>query len=284
MSAPKAGPEPVDHNDIKGLFRKRLLVYVPAHNCADAVGGVIKAIPPEVAAAADILVVDNFSYDGTGEAAAAACSAAGLKDAVLLRTSSDLGYAGSQKLAYRLALASPSVEWVLMLHGDGQYPPELTRAFLPYMDSDFGVCYGYRSKRLFREEETPWSTWAIIKGLSLLESLVTGVFRREWHTGFVMYRTSFLRRLDLGRLTHTPHIDGNLLYLSGALGVKTAAVPIYKRYRELTPFEGAARRRYVLDVLRLMFRFRMEKEAAQGPDSGRADTEKLIGSVKRPAA
>ncbi|HBE87679.1 MAG TPA: hypothetical protein DDW67_00855, partial [Elusimicrobia bacterium] len=64
----------MDHNDIKGLFRKRLLVYVPAHNCADAVGGVIKAIPPEVAAAADILVVDNFSYDGTGEAAAAACS------------------------------------------------------------------------------------------------------------------------------------------------------------------------------------------------------------------
>ena len=49
---------------------------------------------------------------------------------------------------------------------------------------------------------------------------------------------------------------GDLLFVSGVLGVPVKGVPIYKRYKELTPFEGAARRKYVFDVMRLMFEFR----------------------------
>ena len=241
-------------------FIKKLLIYIPAHNCADTIVGVIRGIPPEVSSIADIIVVDNSSSDGTQarleEAREANLLPLGL---TVMRTSSNLGYAGSQKLAYKLAVSSPSVEWVIMLHGDGQYPSGLTALFLPFLESPVSVCYGYRSKLKFREEETPWLTWLTIKVLSLLESCVTGVFRKEWHTGFVMYRTSFLRKVALDKLTQTPHIDGNLLFVSGAMGLKTAAVPIYKRYKELTPFEGAARREYVLDVLRLMFEFRRNK-------------------------
>jgi hypothetical protein len=149
------------------------------------------------------------------------------------------------------------VQWVIMLHGDGQYAPELLEKYEPYFDSDFDVVYGYRSKAAYgKREETPLMVWLLIKMLSFVESVVTGFWRREWHTGFVMYSTKFLRIVNMAALTETPHIDGHLLYASGLLGGKVAAVPIYKLYKELTAFEGEARRKYVFSVLRLMFQFK----------------------------
>jgi hypothetical protein len=98
-------------------------------------------------------------------------------------------------------------------------------------------------------------TWMAIRTLSALESVITGVARREWHSGLVMHSTRFLRKLDLAALTGTPHIDGHLLFAADVAGESALGVPIYKLYKELSAFEGAARRRYVFDVLKLMFSF-----------------------------
>lgn len=147
-----------------------------------------------------------------------------------------------------------------MLHGDGQYPPGLLERYIPFFDSKNGIIYAYRSRKHFPDkEETPFLSGLTIKTLGILESIVTGYSRLEWHTGFLMHSTRFLKRVNLDALTSTPHIDGHLLFAAGVLGEEVKAIPIYKRYKLLQAFEGAARRRYVFDVLRLMFLFRKEK-------------------------
>lgn len=237
------------------VFHQPFLVYIPCYNCARTIAAVIDAIPEEFADKAEILIIDNQSTDGTGEVIR------GMPECrfrcTVVRTSRNLGYAGSQKLAYHLALQSPIVRHVIMLHGDGQYPPELLRAFLPLAQQGCDIGYGYRSKlRYGAVEETPLLTFAVIRILSILESIVTLTFRKEWHTGFIMYSTRFLGNVPLQVLTTTPHIDGHLLYAGGQLDAKVQGIPIFKRYRDLQAFEGEARSRYVIDVLKLMFAFR----------------------------
>lgn len=244
-----------------GLFTQRILIYIPTYNCSDTIVGVLSEIPPSLVAISDIIVLDNNSTDQI-DVKIAEFFPKGLhsRPIIFVRSKSNLGYAGSQKLAYRLALESESIKWVIMLHGDGQYPPELLDRYVPYFDTNNGLVYGYRSKRHFPDqEETPFLSALAIKMLSVIESIVTGYNRSEWHTGFMMHSTRFLRRVDLDALTSTPHIDGHLLFAAGVLEENVASFPIYKRYKALQAFEGKARRRYVFDVLRLMFLFRKEK-------------------------
>jgi len=52
------------------------------------------------------------------------------------------------------------------------------------------------------------------------------------------------------------HIDGEFLICAGILGEKTHALPIYKKYTGYDLFRIKERMHYVLDVLRIMMRFR----------------------------
>lgn len=240
------------------LFEKPLLVYVPCYNCEAHVAGTIAGIPAAFHERIECLVVDNRSEDRTAEIVRELIERRRHPFRItLISPATNLGYAGSQKLAYSLALRSSAVERVIMLHGDGQYPPEGLAQLLPYAAGEEAIVNGYRDRKAFPDrEETPLLTYATIKAMSWLENAVTGLHQKEWHTGFVMYRTAFLRRLPFPELSPTPHIDGEFLMCAGALQERTAAVPIYKRYKQHEAFGGIARIRHVLDSLRLMLRYR----------------------------
>ena len=248
-------------NNQEITFSRGLLIYIPAYNCAEYIVAVVDEIPDDVLRLAEILIVDNCSTDDTVERIQQARDENRWSVPVhLIQPATNLGYSGSQKLAYSIALNSPSVRRVVMLHGDGQYPPELLSAFVPYIDSEYGVVYGYRDKSVYPDkEETPSGTYRVIKLLSALESFVTGHSRKEWHTGFVMYSQEFLSRVDLYGLTDTYHIDGHLQFVAGELGERVKPVPIWKRYKGYAPLTGLKRLNYIYHVLRLLVVFRMQK-------------------------
>lgn len=237
-------------------FTKTNVIYIPVYNCTATIVDVVKSIPSSLREQAQVVIVDNCSPDGTFDYIQQKMKDGVLpSDLIVLQTPENCGYAGSQKFMYSQLTKWPWVERVAMLHGDGQYPgSELTKFFDPSL-AQFDVIYGYRTKGL-PGEETPWSTYFIIKLLSLMESLVTGVFRREWHSGMVAYSARFLKRVDFDQVTKTPHIDGNLLFVSSHKEFKVTSVPIVKKYRELTAFEGHERRKYVMNVFKHMWEFR----------------------------
>ena len=240
-------------------LNKKLLIYIPAYNCADYIVGVIDEIPEKFWEIADILIIDNCSTDETVKLIQDARYANRWSEGVhLVQPDTNLGYSGSQKLAYQIALDSPNIHHVIMLHGDGQYPPDLLNLFLPYIGSEYGVVYGFRDKSSYPEkEETPPFTYWVIKLLSSIESLVTGHKRKEWHNGFVMYSRGFLSKVNLRALTHTYHIDGHIQFVAGELSERVLAVPIWKRYKKYQQLRGLNRLTYIFHVLSLMIRFRV---------------------------
>lgn len=244
-------------------FKSDVVIYIPAYNCETTIVETIRSIPPDLVDNVTILIVDNNSSDKTVECVINARNNGLLPHSLkLIRISKNIGYAGSQKLAYSLIRRSAAVRWVIMLHGDGQYPSELLSKFVSFTDSKFGLIYGYRSKLSYRRlDETPLPTWAAIKLLGALESVVTGIARKEWHTGFNMYSVEFLRKLPLNEMTDTYHIDGQISFLAGALDELVFSIPIYKRYKGFDSFSGIGRAKYVFDVLRLMFEFRINRNA-----------------------
>ena len=248
-------------NDTKQpiTLNRKLLIYIPAFNCADYIVGLVDEIPEFFWRIADILVIDNCSTDGTVERLQRARAEKRWPASIhLIQSKSNLGYSGSQKLAYQIALDSPNNQNVIMLHGDGQYPPELLNNFLPFIESEYGVVYGFRDKTSYPEkEETPIPTYRVIKLLSSVESFVTGHKRKEWHSGFVMYSREFLSKVNLSALTNTYHIDGHIQFVSGELNEKVRAIPIWKRYKNFRELNGLVRITYIFHVLRLMVKFRV---------------------------
>jgi glycosyltransferase involved in cell wall biosynthesis len=248
-------------NNQSGLslnFQKPVLVYLPCYNCAETVLTTLSAIPTEMHADIECLVIDNQSPDGTAQIVSRAIQENRFPFKIaVIQPQDNIGYAGSQKLAYSLAVKSERVKNVIMLHGDGQYPAELVAGFRDYLGQGLAIVNGCRSKRVFfRKEETPWLTYLIIKCLSGLESALLGIRQKEWHSGFVMYSTDFLRKIPLAQLSATMHIDGEFLMCAAVLGEPTRSLPIYKKYKELDALGGWKRIEHILNVFKLIRKYK----------------------------
>jgi glycosyltransferase involved in cell wall biosynthesis len=233
------------------------LIYLPAYNCAKTIVPTIREIPESIAKAARILVLDNSSGDETSRLAAEHLKGTEWRGrATVLRTTRNLGYAGSQKLAFRIAQSDAAIPFLVMLHADGQYPPRFLPDFFEKLQGGADVAYGCRSKEKFGDlEETPFKVKLAITVLNTMESILTGCPKiKEWHSGYVGYSTSLLKILNLSAITNTRHIDGNMLFAATKLGARIESVPIFKRYKDFEGFHGPAAYGYILHCLGLMLK------------------------------
>ena len=239
-------------------FQKPVLIYMPCYNCAKKVVQTIREIPAELHDMIECFVVDNCSSDKTSAIVLEEIKAKRHPFRInLIQPKENIGFAGSQKLALYIASLSANVKHVIVLHGDGQYPPIMLKQFIPYLEKDFAIVNGHRSKRVYPDkEETPFITYSMIKFLSFCESVLLGLPEKEWHSGLVMYKTEFLRKIPFQFLSPWIHIDGEFLMCAGVLKEKTFSVPIYKRYKGFDAFAGLGRLKYITHVLRLIWRFK----------------------------
>lgn len=239
-------------------FKKPILIYIPCHNCEKGIAEVLSGIPAAISDKIECLVVDNKSEDRTAEIALSEIKSGKYPFNIrLIRPRVNIGYAGSQKLAYSIALESPAVRHVVMMHGDGQYPPSLLDKFVAKANGEYGLVGAYRDKRVYRErEETPGITYLIIRTLSNLENLFMGLRFKEWQNGYVMYSRGFLSKVPLSSLSDDLQIDGELLICADILKEKTLTLPVFKKYKSYEAFSGAPRLKYIMNILRTLWKYR----------------------------
>lgn len=208
-----------------------IAIYIPAYNTENQVASVLRRIPAEfLARTAEIVMVDNASTDRTAEAAAEAARELGLTNFTLIRNPVNVGYGGSQKVAYRHCIARGH-EVVVMLHADGQYAPELLdRVVGPVERNEADLCFGSRLAGDALAGNMPLHRFLGNKFLTGIANLVLGWRLTEFHSGYRAYRCDALARLPLERNAGYYHFDVEILIQCRVFGLRVAEVPIPTHY------------------------------------------------------
>jgi glycosyltransferase involved in cell wall biosynthesis len=99
---------------------RKLLVAVPAYNCRDQIGRVIRQFTPSFAPLySEVVVIDNQSRDDTAAVAADAIHQNPTMPMLVMRNRENYGLGGTHKVAFERCIEM-GYDGVVILHGDDQ--------------------------------------------------------------------------------------------------------------------------------------------------------------------
>src|ERR1044071_2791694 len=128
----------------------RIGILIVTYNAVSTLTKVLKRITPNVwANVEEIAVFDDASADDTYEIALGIKALRNLPKLTVLKHEKNLGYGGNQKAGYRYFLEK-GFDIVVLLHGDGQYAPEiLAHLYQPIVAGEAHAVFGSRMMKEF---------------------------------------------------------------------------------------------------------------------------------------
>src|SRR3954469_9164168 len=167
--------------------RGRVLVFIVAYEAERHVASVFERIPKELYNndRVHFLLIDDASSDAGVSVATEWVKEHKIENVTLLRNPVNQGYGGNQKLGYRIGIDA-GFDFIILLHGDGQYAPELLPQFIQtWKDSDADVILGTRmhSVKSARAGGIPWYKVFANRFLTTFQNKVCGKDLSEYHTG-----------------------------------------------------------------------------------------------------
>ena len=208
------------------------LILIVAYNAEAHLESVFRRIPYDrLPPNCEILVSDDASPDSTYEVGRKAALSCPIPTRVL-KNPKNLGYGGNQKLGYQIAIEE-NYQAVVMLHGDGQYAPELLPEMLaPILEDNADVVLG---SRMLRKKDAlaggmPLYKWIGNQVLTKLENRIVGANLSEFHTGYRAYRINALQRIPFHHNTNNFHFDTDILIQMLRVGAVFREIPIPTHY------------------------------------------------------
>lgn len=233
-------------------------VLVVAYNAERTLGGVLDRIPPEMRARlAEVLVQDDHSADDTHGVATGYAATSEALPITVIRHDRNLGYGGNQKAGYRYAI-DHGWDVVVLLHGDGQYAPEVMHDVLaPIVDGDADAVFGSRmlERGQARAGGMPMYKFVGNRVLTRFQNATSGMRLSEWHSGYRAYRTSALADLPLQHNSDGFDFDTEIILQLHSAGKRIAEVPIPTYYGDEICYVNGVR--YARDVVRHSVRHRL---------------------------
>ena len=240
----------------------KTLIFIVAYNAVETISSVLDRLPKQVInnAIFHILVIDDCSLDATASTAAAHVRTHKYGNVSILRNNRNMGYGGNQKLGYRYAI-DHGYDLVVLLHGDGQYAPELVLEFVTrWNQSKPGVILGSRmiNKAAARAGGMPMYKWIGNQILTRFQNRVVGSLLSEFHTGFRAYDVKqFISRVPFELNTDEFHFDTEILLQAFALGVNLVEFAIPTHYGdEISRVNGM---KYAWDVCVACLTYRFQR-------------------------
>jgi len=208
------------------------LIFIVSYNAEAHLQSVFKRIPyARLPAGCEVIVIDDASPDNTfavGKQAALSCPI----PVRILKNPKNLGYGGNQKLGYQLAIEEGFTA-VVLLHGDGQYAPELLPEILsPILNENADVVLG---SRMLRKKDAlaggmPLYKWFGNQVLTAIENRMLGAHLSEFHTGYRAYRIEALKKIPFHFNTNNFHFDTDILIQCLRVGAEIREIPIPTHY------------------------------------------------------
>jgi glycosyltransferase involved in cell wall biosynthesis len=242
--------------------RPRVLVFIVAYNAERTIASVVRRIPASLARAYDleILVIDDASGDRTFLEGHNISKAADVPFPIrVLFNPVNQGYGGNQKLGYHYAIEN-GFDYVALLHGDGQYAPELLPALLERIRTgDVGAVFG--SRMLTRlgalRGGMPLYKFAGNRILTWIENKLLHSDLSEFHSGYRVYSSSALAAIPFERNSSGFHFDTEIIIqlLIGRVGIAELPIPTYYG-DEICHVNGL---QYAWNVVAAAFKARMQE-------------------------
>src|SRR5262249_31816306 len=171
----------------KTVSRPKVVAVIMTYNCERLVRKAYDLIPKD--AVDDIIATDDGSRDRSHDVARALGLAA-------YRHRPNRGYGGNLKAGLQHAL-DRNADYIVEVHGDGQFDAGAIRLALPYMRKGLHFIIGSRFTipGRARANGMPLVRYAANRGLSMIDRAVLGLPFSEFHTGFRIYSRAMLERV-----------------------------------------------------------------------------------------
>src|ERR1700691_3440887 len=247
-----------DDREAAQCHGKRIGILIVTYNAVTTLTKVLKRITPNVwNNVEEIAVFDDASQDATYELAMGIKALRQLPKLVVLKHEQNLGYGGNQKAGYRYFIEK-GFDIVVLLHGDGQYAPEiLAQMYQPIVAGDADAVFGSRMMKTYGgplKGGMPLYKYAGNRILSVFENAALGLNLTEFHSGYRAYSLAALRKIDFSRMTDDFHFDTEIIIKLNHQGFAIGEVPIPTYYgNEICYVNGM---RYARDVFRAVRRYR----------------------------
>ena len=238
----------------------RVMVHIVAYNAASTLSKVLDRIPHELRPMlAEICVFDDASSDDTFLVGHGYKATRDMPMLRLFRNSHNRGYGGNQKLGYQYAIDN-EFDYVVLLHGDGQYAPEAMHLLLaPLISGEAQAVFGSRmlEEGAARRGGMPLYKYVGNKILTKAQNALLEMNLSEFHSGYRAYSVSALKQLPLSHNSDDFHFDTQIIIQLKAAGmrIKEVAIPTYYG-DEICHVNGV---KYARDVMRSVMQYRAHR-------------------------
>lgn len=215
--------QPQSQTDLADRPEGKVIVVMPAMNAAKTLEDTYRSIPMEWVD--EVILVDDASRDETVQLATS------LKVHVVWHPH-NVGYGANQKTCYLEALQR-GADAVVMLHPDGQYPPELIPDMVkPILNDEADLVLGSRLAVPGMAIANGMPRWKYMANrfLTTIENRVMGTELTEAHTGYRAYSRKMLLTIPFLRNAADFSFDSEVLMQAAQFQMRIKEVPAPGKY------------------------------------------------------
>ena len=210
------------------------------------------------------MVFDDASQDATYELAVGLKEVWGDTKLHVLKHEKNLGYGGNQKAGYRYFIEQ-GFDIAVLLHGDGQYAPELlANMYQPLVAGEAEAVFG---SRMMRDHGGP------LKGgmplykyvgnriLTWFENWALGMKLTEFHSGYRAYSMHAMKQIDFTHMTNDFHFDTEIIIKFHHQGFRINEIPIPTYYGDEICYVNGLK--YAQDVFAAVKRYQETRRSIE---------------------
>jgi 2-polyprenyl-3-methyl-5-hydroxy-6-metoxy-1,4-benzoquinol methylase len=236
----------------------RIGILVVAYNASSTLAATLDRIPVEFRSKIqEVFVCDDASPDDTYLVGLDYQKVTKDLPVTVVRHRENLGYGGNQKAGYQLA-AEHGLDIIVLLHGDGQYAPELLPEIVaPLERGECDAVFGSRmmTKGDARKGGMPLYKYLGNRVLTTVENRALGSSLTEFHSGYRAYRVAALADLELAGSSDGFDFDTQIIIQLLDKNKKIVEIPIPTYYGdEICYVNGLS---YAADVLKDVAGYRL---------------------------
>ncbi|GIF74915.1 bifunctional glycosyltransferase/class I SAM-dependent methyltransferase [Asanoa siamensis] len=239
----------------------RIGILVVAYNAATTLQATLDRIPVEFRdQITEVLVLDDASHDDTHLHGLSWAQREDTPHTIVIRHSKNLGYGGNQKAGYQLAIEH-GLDIVVMLHGDGQYAPEMLPQMVePLVKGQADAVFGSRMMEpgAAKKGGMPFYKRVGNRILTRVENGMLGTGLTEFHSGYRAYSVAALK--DIPFTENTDDFDFDTQIIIQLLHAKKhiAEIPIPTYYGDEICYVNGMK--YAKDVVKDVVEYKLSSK------------------------